>query len=236
MVLSANDLVAGLTTGPLFALHLAREVLGTQDCTGATITAISLHTTAISSTTFLILNFEIYLSVVHPIFHKTKITNGRILIVLIVLWLLQVLRVYPLLYYMGASSAPLVSVIVTLALLCLAFLHGRIFVTVYKRRRIGVVNNDGTTSVNFGRFKSILAGARDAKSCLLITFLTTVCYLPVVIDNGIKSENPVRTIVLNPWSSTFILSASVLNSIVFYWRNKILRKEAMTILRDLCIL
>ena len=233
MVLSANDFLVGLIGEPVFLLCLSREIFGNKNCLSEMLSFVILDILlGISIITFLVLNFEIYLSIIHPIFHKTKITNRRVLYLLLSLWFAAMTRSYLFGFYLNRNTVEvIITLLISSALLAMVFMHSRIFITVYKRRRI-----EPAVSSNIQRGKAFLRGVRDAKSCLMVLCCTVCCYLPASIESGMRTKIMFKEIVLDPWGATFILSASVLNSVVFYWRNKILRKEAMRILRKLCLI
>jgi hypothetical protein len=230
MILSANDFLVGLISEPMFLLCLSREMFGNKNCLIEMLNFVTSDTLlGISAMTFLVLNFEIYLSIIYPIFHKTKITNRRVLYLLLCLWFAAMTRSYLFGFYLDRNTVEvIITLLISSALLAMVFMHSRIFITVYKRRRI-----EPAASSNIQRGKAFLRGVRDAKSCLLVLCCTVCCFLPSSIENGMRTKTMFKEIVLDPWAATFILSASVLNSVVFYWRNKILRKEAMRILRTL---
>ena len=225
MVLSANDLVTGLVVEPLFLIHLGREISGNENCFVFMWYVVTLGLVLpFSMITFLVLNFEIYLSVVHPIFHKTKVTNRRILFLLIVLWSLHIIRQYLFVFLFSKNTVSLIlSGLMTFSMLALVFVHVRIFVTVYKRRRI---------EPNVHGEKTLLRGVREAKSCIAVLLCTVCCYLPYSIEIGLKENTVLAVALFVPWSTTVLLSASVLNSVIFYWRNAILRKRAKSVLRN----
>jgi hypothetical protein len=230
MVLSANDFLVGLVGEPMFLLYLSGEMFGNKNCLSKMLNFVTLDILqAISLTTFLVLNFEIYLSIIHPIFHRAKITNMRVLYLLLSLWSVTVVRSYLFGFYLNRNTVEvLITLLLSLSMLAMVFMHSKIFITVYKRRRI-----EPAASSNIQRGKAFLRGVRDAKSCLLVLCCTICCYLPASIENGMRTKTMFKEIVLAPWAATFILSSAMLNSVVFYWRNKILRKEAMRILRTL---
>ena len=225
MVLSANDLVIGLVLEPLYLIHLSREISGNENCV-VFLSFVATYRLVLpfSMITFLALNFVIYLSVIHPVFHRTKVTNRRILYVLIVLWSLFIIRQYLSVFVLSKNTVSLiVTGLMTFSMLALVFMHVRIFVTVYKRRRI---------EPNVQGEMTLLRGVRDAKSCIAVLLCTICCYLPSSIEIGLN-EMTVQTVALFvPWATTVLLSASVLNSVIFYWRNAILRKHAKSILRN----
>jgi hypothetical protein len=228
MVLSANDLAIGLFAQPQGLVLYSREFWGHQNCLGAVLTALTFDVLlSISMATFLILNFEIYLSIIHPIFHKTKITNRRVFYLLLILWCANIVRVYLFAFYIDKDrSAVAITLSMTSIILAMVFMHSRIFITVYKRRRI-----EAMASSNSAR--AFLRGIRDAKSYLLVLVCTLCCYLPFAIENVAQTQRATfNRIILRHWCSSFVVSASVSNSIVFYWRNKILRKEAVGAVKD----
>ena len=225
MVLSANDLAIGIIVEPVFLFHLNREIHGTEDCFGSTLKKVILEFfVAMSFTTFLVLNVEVYLSIMYPIFHKIKITNGRVFAVLCVITVGTFVRTYLFIFHIDKRISKLFfSAFILISLIGLTYIHIKISVSVYKRRRIGFVRGVRES-------KSFLHGVREAKSCLLILLCTVLCFLPSAIEDGMTNRSKFMVIMFNPWRSTFALAASCLNCIVFFWRNGILRKEARNII------
>ena len=232
MLLSTNDLAIGIIAEPLFLLLLSREIFATENCLYLLLNVTTLNILlAISMTTFLVLNFEIYLSIIHPIFHQTKISKKRVLYLLLLLWFLIVARTYFVVRHLNQKTSQFIATfLISLAMLAMVYMHTRIFAAIRKRRRFKVGASPSTPKHG----KTFLSGVRDAKSCLLVLVSTVCCYLLAAIDNGIGTRSTHMGIVLSRWSTTFVLSASVLNSLVFYWRNNLLRKEAIRILRTFC--
>ncbi len=232
MVLSANDLSVGIIVEPLFLFHLGREIYGMEDCFGSTLKKIILEFfIATSFTTFVVLNVEIYLSIMYPIFHKTKVTNRRVLTILCIIGIVTIVRTYLFAFHISKRASKLFfSSFILITLVALTYIHIKIFVVVYKRRRIGFVSGDRSSNVH-GR-KSFLQGVREAKSCLLVLLCTVLCFMPSAIEDGMTETSTDMIILFNPWRSTFALTASFLNCIVFFWRNGILRKEAKSIINS----
>ena len=63
-----------------------------------------------------------------------------------------------------------------------------------------------------------------AKSCAIAVGLTLCCNVPFTITYSQPANDTLLLSVL--WSVTISLSASSLNSLVFFWNNPILRAEA----------
>ena len=155
-------------------------------------------------------------------------TNTRIFYLLLILWSTFIIREYLFLFVLKKNTvAFILTLTIALAMIALVYMHGRIFLTVYQRRRI-------EASVHHHHGRAIARGVRDARSCIIVLFCTVCCYLPVSVEIGLRERTLVTSIVLNPWSSTLLFSASILNSIIFYWQNKILRNQSKAILRAFC--
>ena len=225
MLLSANDLAIGIIVEPFFLFHLGKEIRGTEDCSGSTLKKVILEFfVATSFTTFIILNVEIYLSIMYPIFHKIHVTNRRVFTVLCVITLATLIRTYLFIFHIDKRASKLFfSAFISISLIALTYIHIKISVSVYKRRRIGFVRG-------VRERKSFLHGVREAKSCLLILLCTLLCFLPSAIEDGMTDRSTFMVIVFNPWRSTSAMAASCFNCIVFFWRNGILRKEARNII------
>ena len=89
MVLSLNDLGIGVLCGPFYVATFTRDIwLGKSSCflTGLRI-FVHLIIGGCALTTLIIMNFERYFAIVHPIFHRAKVTKERLLKCLIIAWL-----------------------------------------------------------------------------------------------------------------------------------------------------
>ena len=76
-----------------------------------------------------------------------------------------------------------------------------------------------------------------AKTYVLIVSLCFLCYLPMVVLHGIGnivSQDDKRADSLEnaiAWGNTFISFNSTLNCLIFFWRNREMRKESSKILK-----
>ena len=205
MLLSTNDLAIGIIAELQFLLLLSREILETENCLNLSLNVTTLNILlAVSMTSFLVLNFEIYLSIIHPIFHKTKISKKRVLYLLLLLWFLLVARTYFVARHLDQKTSQFTTAwLISLTMLAMVYMHTRIFVAIHKRRRIKA----GASPSIRKHAKTFLSGVREAKSCLLILICTVCCYLLAAIENGIGTRTTAMGIVLSRWSTTFVLSA-----------------------------
>ena len=94
-LLSVNDLLVGMFGNGSFVLLLVTIIIGYRKCEIYIVlkfTAFCLA--AMSVMTLLGLNIERYLSILHPIYHRTKVTKSKLLKMIIGFWLLVIMVPY----------------------------------------------------------------------------------------------------------------------------------------------
>ena len=103
----------------------------------------------------------------------------------------------------------------------LIFIYVKIFLT------------GGRTVVgNTSQHKAFLRKIKLAKSCLMVVGCCYVCFLPMTVVQFLTHTRFVE-IGLRAWTNNLLFPNSTLNSVIFFWRNQILRKEAKLILRHI---
>lgn len=225
MLLSISDLVVGAVCNPIFAVLLVKDLERDTNCPLAAVFLIITFTLfGMSFTTLFLLNLERYLSVIHPIFHRHKVTKFRLLIASFVMWCVVAMNACILIVDEELGKIILSSEI-CIFLLVLIFIYGKIF-RVGRETVRNRISGDGTTSK-----KAFLPNIKLAKSCLIVVCCNFLCFSPMAITNFLW-KLPLDGKILWSWSSTLVLSSSTLNSVIFFWRNQILRSEAKTILRQ----
>ena len=216
MILSLNDLVVGIICGPLYVAVLAREYsLRKFSCF---IRGIQLFLLLLicgcSLMTLVLMNFERYLAIVHPIFHRTKVTKGLLVKCLIVTTCLSVESFL----FMSA----------------LVFIYVRIYFASRKSfhtfRRMNITNASpqGQDTSQLER-EQHLRNLRLVKSCCIVV----VCFLPACVLVTVISNYNELTYMFHTCAETLLLLNSSLNSLIFFWKNKLLRKEAQRVLKRL---
>ena len=228
MVLSCTDLGVALIVHPMNLVNFVSEIRGTRNCLYSTVYDLSLAVFAgLSTTNFLTLNIERYLSVVHPIFHRNQVTKPRCVAVLIVLASVYLVSILSRIFV--PDIRVLTSVIIFTVCLVTCLLYASIF---YTARRVLMPKERGkqqTKSIEERENTAILL--RDlklAKTCLLMVFCCFICYLPAGVVLVIQIAENMSVDILNHvgiWTSTFISINSTLNCLIFFWANRELRKE-----------
>lgn len=226
MILSANDLAMGMFATSTSAIDVGSELLNNADCFTTFLNKLFLNLLApISFSTLFALNVERYLSIIYPLFHKFKVTKTKLLLCLCFLWLLCI--VISCMFFVQERLRYLLLCIGNImGLTTLLGMYTRIFFTIRRRRK-----EMASLGSRRGRLheKNFLQNVREAWSSLIVVICTITCFLPSGIE-GITREKTYSALIQTRWNTMILLMASLLNSLVFFWRSKIWRIEAKKIL------
>lgn len=225
MLLSLSDLGIGTLCHPTFAILLVKDLQRDNNCPlYAVYYIVKCVLFYMSFTTLFLLSVERYLGIVHPIFHRRKVTKFRLLTALFILWCLVGIDAY-VLFIDERAGKVLLSIYICLFLISLTYIYVRIFLTV-REATLNRISLDGA------RTKS--KNTKLAKSCLIIVGCTFICFCPMAITNPLWKLPSVGRILWT-WSTVFLFASPTLNSAIFFWRNQILRNEAKkVILQTFC--
>ena len=153
MVLSLNDLAVGIICSPLFASMYARELLGKSSCFLSGIQVFwFLITCGCSFKTLFVMNLERYLAIVHPIFHRTKVTKVRLVKCLIVLWLFA-LALIIFLFYRPDVICKFLSLEMSLSMAALVFIYARIYIACTRSSK-NLLRKNGINPSSKNQFKA----------------------------------------------------------------------------------
>ena len=225
MLLSLGDLVVGAVCNPVYVVLLIKDLKRDANCPLASeFLILSFCLFGMSFTTLFLLNMERYLSVIYPIFHRQKVTKFRLLIASFVMWCVVAMNACILIVDEEIGKIILSSEI-CIFLIILIFIYGKIFRAAREMAR-NRISGGGTAST-----KAFLPNIKLAKSCLIVVCCNILCFSPMAITTSLW-KLPLDGWILWSWSCTLVLSSSTLNSVIFFWRNQILRSEAKKILRQ----
>jgi hypothetical protein len=82
---------------------------------------------------------------------------------------------------------------------------------------------------------------KNISSCLLVVTCLVVISIPVFVYIGLRINSTETTYTLNNtglaaiWAKTIALMNCTFNSLIFYWKNKVLRTEGLKVLKSLKI-
>ena len=236
MLLCSVDLAVVTIVHSTFLLQAINEINGTPNCTYKIYYMFSLYFfTGMSILTLLILNMERYTAIIHPLWHRKRVTKRRLMFIWAILWLVNAVNVVSRLVFQPLSD--IITGIVIFAFCCTSlFTYTSIFRVVRKRK--GIADCSNFNSEVSGNMTVYLRELNMAKSFFIIVVLTFVCFLPGGIVSGLDypwNESERERIAITSaftWTNTLTSMNSTLNCLIFFWANKMLRREALKLLKN----
>ncbi len=218
MVLSCSDLLVVLTNHPLLALCVILLLTGKLEFapSWAFITNIFL---GVSLASLLVMNFDRYLAISYPIFHRTSATRGKLLTLLAILIVVELT-----LYLMSVNDLISNPVFVLICFIIISppmlFINYKLFTIARKSRRNG--------------------GIKNISSCLLAVACFVVLSLPVFVYIGLRTRLKISPTLDDAdiaafWATTIASMNSTFNCLIFFWKNQLLRTEGMKVIKSMKI-
>ena len=183
------------------------------------------------------LNLERYFGIVHPILHRTKLTTKLFWKYMLFSFICTVVSfgwslVQPIQWIRYSSPVTCIAFIVLSI-----FIYCKIFSAGVSRRvhgeNVPAQQATGEQSANTTR-KRFAQEIKLAKSCFLVVFCFLLVYLPLAIVCILATAGNLNTFdffLYRSWTGTLFLANPSINSYIFFWRNRLLRSEAVKVLR-----
>ena len=229
IVLSCFDLVAVITNPPALLIYLISWLR--EDYNFLPTLMLYLHFVKIfiefSFYVLLVMSIERYLGAYYPIFHRTSVTRRRLLTLLATLFIVQttmdmisrndliIPRAFGMIIFMTAVFPLLV------------YLNFKLFKISREVRRRKATSLEKRTTINL---KSISA-------CLLVVACVVVLSIAssifIVFDYNAENKESTGVRLSTIWGATTYSMNGTFNSLIFFWKNKVLRTEGIKILKAL---
>lgn len=228
---SAVDMCVGIFSIPLFIIFLASPFLGIQNCLEIVVLTNSILLLPGSSViTLTIMTIERYIGVLHPYSYKTLLTKSRIVSLMCLLLfpslIIIIASIRFLSVFMWLYSTYL---IISVLLIFTVYTYSRIYFVIRKlahseQRPCDIEMQQQGESC---RKRSLLQNIKRGKSCFIAVFCFIFCWLPSAVGPLNLHTEQWEQGAYTAWSMTFIFLNSNFNSIIFFWNNTLLRKEAI---------
>ena len=241
MILSGLDAVSGLASNLLFTVRLAGEVFGTVECDIVFIqTTSNAVVTIMSLVTVTAINIERYIGVVHPMYHRTQLKKSTLFKFIILFWIFSGIVLVLSLIYGYRILLRFTTIMISGFMLFTMFAYTRIGIKVISSERQRKKFCPPSENDQCRRRKEqahFLKEIKLAKSCFMIVICYVLCLTPLTVFLAILCEMlPDRYLIIAiAWCLNFALLNSSLNSVVFFWRSKQLRKETICFLKNMNI-
>ena len=242
MVLSLVDLGVGTICTPLFTLLLASQITGNTSCRlvfvnrKTTVLVIGLSVATLSA-----INIETYMNIVHPFVHRRKVTRKRLLIPVILLWIYCIIIVSLSFFEKQAAISLYIAYVLHFPVLTV-YVYAKIFFTMKRSRSLLTAPTGNTPTSNdkvlvrgcseLSSKRRFLQDIKLLKSCFLVIICFLLCFLPLSVLLA-ANINGFNGLVFQTWGTTILMMNSSLNSVILFFRNRMLRNEAKWILNKL---
>ena len=229
LVQSVIDLAVGVFAIPLFLVYLVGGITETMNCFRVLALRTTLLPIGLSSITLSVLTMDRYIAVLHPFLYSTRVTKKRILI------------------YVGCGSVLMISIVIlsfankrlaknlctgllVIVFIFIVFAYTKIFLVVrnLSRERIWPSAEAGTAET-MAKKKLLLQEIKQANSCFVVAicFFTLSLLLPFLVHYSGVNQDKTAFHVMKTWMYTLAMCNSSVNSVIFFWTKKMLRREAL---------
>ena len=183
--------------------------------------------------TLLVMSIERYLGAYYPFFHRASLTRRRLLILLAIFFTILII----LAIISANNSVTFYPVVVIIFFVIVfppfAFLNYKLFKISRKVRRDIANRRDNSTSPDLSALHVKL---NNISTCLLAVGCLLLLYIPAFISIAFNfAEKPTseNARVAKFWTNTVANANFTLNCLIFFWKNDVLRKQGIKILKSL---
>ena len=240
MVLSCFDLLVVITNQPILIVDLVLWINEKYDLllTVRLVEHLVIMFPTFSIMTLLVMSIERYLGAYYPIFHRTSVTKRRLLT------FLAILLILPFILIIISFNDMIISYAVFLVVFFLPVFPPIVFIN-YKLFRISrkVRRNRQRPRTQDNRqhnttspiVSSLHVNLKNISTCLLVVSCFVALYIPGIFSMVFSfTEKPMseNRRLSHVWCGSVATGNSTLNCLIFFWKNDVLRREGMKILKS----
>jgi hypothetical protein len=167
----------------------------------------------------------------YPIFHRTSVTKGRLLTLLAILIIFEITLKVMSVNDFVISHQVYTIIICILLIPAMLFINYKLFLVVRKSRKNKRISPDMKNTFSL----------KNISSCFLAVTCAVVISIPWCVYFGLRINSPETKNTLDNatlagiWAITISLMNCTFNSLIFYWKNKVLRTEGLKVLKSMKI-
>ena len=180
----------------------------------------------LSLLSLMVMCIERYLAVYYPIFHKTSVTRRRLLTLLAIFIILTTTLIIISTNDMVISFEVALSTFLAIFIPAFIFFNYKLFKISRKMRRQNAISPEKRRKIHLKNINTCLL----AVASLVFLSIPTSVYVVFRLLEGSTSDN---TGLSATWSATTIVMNCSLNSLIFFWKNKVLRDEGIKIIKKI---
>ena len=228
MVLSCFDFLVVITNHPLLILLLVFWLNEKYDLFAMTqiYKQFSSLFVGFSLIALLVMGIERYLGVYYPFFHRTSVTRRRLLT------LLAALCILPIITTTISVNDVVISIPVALIIFFAIVFPPFVFIN-YKLFKISrKIRRHNTAS--FPEVSNLRVNSKNISTCLLAVACLVLIYILAfffIAFNLAEKSTSENARMSRLWSATVSAANSTLNCLIFFWKNEVLRREGIKVLK-----
>ena len=239
MVLSCFDFLVVITNYPVLFLRLILWSTEKYDLLAKVLIYGHFATLfiAFSILVLLVMSIERYLGAYYPIFHRASLTRRRLLILLAIFFTVLIILAIISINNLVTSYPVVLGIFFVIVFPPFAFFNYKLFKISRKVRRDIAGCGDNTTSPDGSPDLSALhVKLKNISTCLLAVGCLVLMYIPAFIFiaySFAEKSTSENTRVAKFWAGTVANANSTFNCLIFFWKNDVLRKEGVKVLKSL---
>ena len=236
LVLSCFDMAAVAIIHPLLILS---TILWSMEIYHVEIEYTRMYTNIIlggfSMFALLMLTIERFLALTYPFFHQTAVTKRRLVLFQAFLMITTV-SFQPVPYFHKKTGYMLLILFVSFLLFLFICLNYKMFIIAKSKRENESVAPTRAATFSHPERKRRILIFKHFSTCSLAVACFFICSLPRIIYSASRlTSNKLfydrQLLIFSIWSGTFFSMNSTFNCLIFFWRNSILRREGMKVVK-----
>ena len=181
------------------------------------------------------LNIERFLAIAYPFFHQRIVTKERVFSCLVATILLVIVGEVTIACYKVRAATIIITVSLPFVVCLCAFLNYKMYIIAKSKQTNEIIILGPQASVQT-RKKKLFVGFQHISTCTLAVVCSFICSCPPIVYFGLcwKWETPLygqQFSSLALWATTSVSMSSTFNCLIFFYRNTVLRREAMKIIK-----
>ena len=235
LVLSCVDLAGVVIIHPLQISSTVLAFLGKYDNMQEDIRIhmlIALNGSSLFA--LFVLNIERFLALTSPFFHQASVTKWRLIPLLATLMIAPIIQLGLFFFNLKILVNLVVTIVFSILLLSSIYFNYKMCTIARSKRKIEATVNasrdhdERRPKLQFKKFST----------CFLAVISYLICACPNIVFSTLRltlyKNTPFHELIFYQiWASTFLTMNSTFNCVIFFWRNSILRREGVDIIKSL---
>ena len=240
-VLSFSDLLAATLTHPIFILS---TIMWSMDSHSKEVDIMWKYAAFLflgfSLLALFTLSVERFTALKYPFFHQTAVTKRR-LVFFLLFFVALLVAVAPLLYFEQRAFClaryVLMSIFILLLLFVIVYMNYKMFLIAKSKNENQTTTTTSTMkSTNKEKRKKTKKHVKNISTCCLAVLCFGICSFPKFVycawrSTSQKPSDNREVLLFSLWASTIMAMNSTFNSLIFFWKNSILRREGMKLIK-----